>query len=80
MTKKATSTKLLTDSGWVLRWQPLKVLSQLPRFLASSLLVSFVGLTDESAVGWIFLPYCTFGVPGDQHGFYEPIQLVEQNV
>jgi hypothetical protein len=65
---------------WVLRWQLLKLPSQLPRFLASSLFVPFVGLTDESAVGWVLLPYCTFGVSGDKDGFYEPVQLVEQDV
>lgn len=65
---------------WVLGWQLLKLPSQLPRFLASSLFVPFMGLTDESAVGWVLLPYCTFGVLGDKDGFHEPVQLVEQNV
>ena len=65
---------------WVLRWHLLKLPSQLPRFLASSLFVPFMGLTDESAVGWVLLPYCTFGVSGDKDGFYEPVQFVEQYV
>jgi hypothetical protein len=65
---------------WVLRWQLLKLPSQLPRFFASSLFVPFVGLTDESAVGRVLLPYCPFGVSGNKDGFYEPVQLVEQYV
>jgi len=65
---------------WVLRGQLLKLPSQLPRFLASSLFVPFMGLTDESAVGRVLLAYCTFYVSGEKDGFYKPIQLVEQYV